>query len=126
MDKNEVIRIFKKDWLSKADDYVHTPKKLQFLIPEIKNYVCKNGIKDAKGEITLIISYIRDISTGKYSDYNGKSLLMLVAGMIYLLTPLDIVPDVLPLVGFADDAAVITWLFKEFREELDHYRNKNI
>ena len=111
MDKNNVINIFKEQWLSKASEYIHTPEKIQKLIPEIKNYVAKNGLKDIKDKVYLIIDYLKDISSGKYQDYSAKSLLMLVAGMIYLLTPLDVVPDIFPIMGFADDAAVIAWLF---------------
>ena len=125
MDKNNVINIFKEQWLSKASEYIHTPEKIQKLIPEIKNYVAKNGLKDIKDKVYLIIDYLKDISSGKYQDYSAKSLLMLVAGMIYLLTPLDVVPDFLPMMGFADDAAVIAWLFKEMNEELDKYEKLN-
>lgn len=125
MDKNNVINIFKEQWLSKASEYIHTPEKIQKLIPEIKNYVAKNGLKDIKDKVYLIIDYLKDISSGKYQDYSAKSLLMLVAGMIYLLTPLDVVPDIFPIMGFADDAAVIAWLFKEMNDELDKYKKLN-
>lgn len=125
MDKNYVINIFKEQWLSKAGEYIHTPEKIQKLIPEIKDYVAKNGLKDIKDKVYLIIDYLRDVSSGKYQDYSAKSLLMLVAGMIYLLTPLDVIPDILPIMGFADDAAVIAWLFKEMNNELDKYKELN-
>ena len=125
MDKNYVINIFKEQWLSKAGEYIHTPEKIQKLIPEIKDYVAKNGLKDIKDKVYLIIDYLRDVSSGKYQDYSAKSLLILVAGMIYLLTPLDVIPDILPIMGFADDAAVIAWLFKEMNNELDKYKELN-
>lgn len=125
MDKNYVINVFKEQWISKAGEYVHTPEKIQKLILEIKDYVAKNGLKEIKDKVFLIIDYLKDVSSGKYQDYSGKSLLMLVAGMIYLLTPLDVVPDILPIMGFADDAAVIAWLFKEMNEELNKYKKIN-
>ncbi len=125
MDKNHVIKVFKEQWLAKAGEYVHTPEKIQKLIPEIRDYIAKNGLKEVKDKVYLIIDYLKDVSSGKYQDYSGKSLLMLVAGMIYLLTPLDVVPDFLPMMGFADDAAVIAWLFKEMNEELDKYEKLN-
>lgn len=125
MDKNHVIKIFKEQWLSKAGEYIRTPEKIQKLIPEIKDYIAKNGLKEIKDKVYLIIDYLKDVSSGKYQDYSGKSLLMFVAGMIYLLTPLDVVPDILPMMGFADDAAVIAWLFKEMNEELDKYQKLN-
>jgi len=125
MDKNNVIKVFKEQWLAKAGEYVHTPEKIQKLIPEIKDYIAKNGLKEIKDKVYLIIEYLKDVSSGKYQDYSATSLLMLVAGMIYLLTPFDVVPDILPMMGFADDAAVIAWLFKEMNEELDKYQKLN-
>jgi uncharacterized membrane protein YkvA (DUF1232 family) len=30
----------------------------------------------------------------------------------YLLSPLDLVPDVLPVVGYADDAVLVAWVLR--------------
>ena len=37
---------------------------------------------------------------------NGFVLLILVVALLYIVSPVDIVPDVVPVVGWVDDAAV--------------------
>ena len=47
--------------------------------------------------------------TGEYDG--GKRLAMMAAGLLYVASPLDLVPEaLLLLVGLADDAIVITWV----------------
>ena len=119
------LKYLKNNGLLRLENTFIPQKKIQKLIPEIKDYIAKNGLKEIKDKVYLIIEYLKDVSSGKYQDYSATSLLMLVAGMIYLLTPFDVVPDILPMMGFADDAAVIAWLFKEMNEELDKYQKLN-
>ncbi len=46
----------------------------------------------------------------------------MVGGLIYLVSPLDLIPDVLPLLGFVDDAAVLFWIVRQVRRDLDDFR----
>lgn len=123
MDVNLLISEFKSKWLDKAKDYAQNPMRIQQLIPEIKNYVTKAGLKSVKDDILLSIDYLKDIISGEYKDYNPKSLMFLVAAMIYLITPLDFVPDLVPMLGLTDDVSVILFVFSEFKIELDLYKN---
>jgi uncharacterized membrane protein YkvA (DUF1232 family) len=57
--------------------------------------------------------------------YAGTSLgrLALVAAAVaYVASPLDLVPEaILPVIGVADDAVVLTWVVKAFLEETDRF-----
>jgi len=46
---------------------------------------------------------------------------LVIAGIIYLFLPLDIVPPVLFPIGFLDDAVLWLWILWHLREELDKY-----
>lgn len=46
-------------------------------------------------------------------DYGGTSrgrLAALVGAAVYVVSPVDLLPEWLPLIGLADDAVVISWL----------------
>ncbi len=47
--------------------------------------------------------------------------LLIVAGVVYLFSPIDIVPD--PILGFGliDDAAVSVYIISTIKDELDKY-----
>ena len=62
---------------------------------------------------------------GRYRDYNVNSLLFLVAATIYLLTPIDFIPDFLP-TGFLDDSAIILWALNVTSDELERYKQSTM
>ena len=48
---------------------------------------------------------------GRYPQLSRRRLALIVAGVAYLLSPIDLIPELLlPLVGWADDAVVLAWL----------------
>jgi len=46
---------------------------------------------------------------------------VLVAGILYFLSPFDAIPDLLGVLGFTDDAVVLAFVFNSIRDELDRY-----
>lgn len=122
MNTNTLITEFKTKWLEKAKGYIQNPIRIQQLIPEIKSYVSKVGLKEVKDKILLAIDYLKDITSHQYTDYEPKTLAFLIAAMIYLVSPLDVIPDIIPVIGLTDDISVILFVFKEFEKELDRYK----
>lgn len=55
---------------------------------------------------------------GEYRAINPQALLAVVAGLLYFVAPFDALPDWLPVLGFVDDLAVLTWLMHRWRDEL--------
>lgn len=50
---------------------------------------------------------LRDWRNGDYPRSQVKTLLLLTAAILYIVMPLDIIPDVILGLGFIDDAAVL-------------------
>lgn len=48
--------------------------------------------------------------------------LAIFGGLAYFLMPADALPDIIPGLGFIDDASVIALLFNQVRRELNRYR----
>ena len=44
--------------------------------------------------------------------------LIAVAGLVYLLSPIDLLPDAVPILGFLDDIAILAFLFFRVRDRL--------
>lgn len=59
---------------------------------------------------------------GEYRAINPQALLAVVAGLLYFVAPFDALPDWLPLLGFVDDLAVLTWVMHRWRDELSAYQ----
>ncbi|MFY0688887.1 MAG: DUF1232 domain-containing protein [Cyclobacteriaceae bacterium] len=55
---------------------------------------------------------------GEYRAFSNKSLLMMVFGLLYFITPTDLIPDFMPGLGFADDISIIYYIIKTIREDV--------
>jgi uncharacterized membrane protein YkvA (DUF1232 family) len=70
-----------------------------------------------KKDVQTLLRLMRAYGDGRYRQVSGKNLALAGLGLLYLVSPLDVVPDFLP-GGFADDAAVIGFILRKIRTEL--------
>jgi uncharacterized membrane protein YkvA (DUF1232 family) len=68
-----------------------------------------------------LLRMAREMVAGRYRALPKRSLIAIVAALVYFLDPLDLVPDFIPIVGFADDAAVLLWVATRLRKDLDAF-----
>lgn len=99
------------------------PEKLQKIAEEsYRSGAARSGpftavMDDFRTLIRLVVAYAR----GHYREIPPDSLVIVIAGLVYVVSPVDLIPDFLP-GGFADDAAVVVWVVKAVRTELDSFR----
>ena len=67
-------------------------------------------------------SLLQDYWAGKYTAVPWKLIASIGFAVAYLVSPLDIIPDFIPLLGFVDDAAVFALVVSSFQSELDNYQ----
>lgn len=63
---------------------------------------------------------VRAIITGRYKMPWGV-FIWLVVFVIYFVSPVDALPDVLPLLGFADDGAFLIFVLLLLHNELNKF-----
>ncbi len=73
---------------------------------------------DFRALVRLVVAYAR----GNYRDIPPDALALVVAGLLYVVSPIDLIPDSIPGIGIVDDAVVVGWVIKTVREELDAFR----
>lgn len=66
-------------------------------------------------DILALVNYMRD----PLVSWHRKAIV--VAGLIYFISPIDAIPDISPLIGYMDDLGVITALMKFLGSELTPY-----
>ncbi|NUR81807.1 MAG: DUF1232 domain-containing protein [Dermatophilaceae bacterium] len=65
---------------------------------------------------------VRSALDGRYAGTTLRRLGLVAAAVAYVASPVDLLPEaVLPVLGAADDAVVITWVVKAFLEETDRF-----
>lgn len=53
---------------------------------------------------------IRAARRGTYGELPQRRMFLWVLALVYLVSPIDILPDLLPVIGVTDDAGVAVWL----------------
>lgn len=77
-------------------------------------------LSDLIDDIGKLISLVRDYGKKEYTMVSKGTIITVIAGLIYLVNPVDIVPDFL-LGGFLDDAAVIGYIVSKLKGEIQRY-----
>jgi len=91
---------------------------------KIEQLVAGHGpLKRFYEDIKLLISMVKDYYSGAYREIPWWAISAVVAALLYVLSPIDLIPDVIPLVGFIDDAAVVTACLKLIEMQLKEYKS---
>jgi uncharacterized membrane protein YkvA (DUF1232 family) len=58
-------------------------------------------------KVKLVIRMIRAHVSGTYSAFSPKSIFFMVFAILYFVIPTDMIPDLIPVLGFTDDLTVL-------------------
>ena len=80
-------------------------------------------LKEIWSKIKLLSSLVMDYLTNDYREnITTKIVTRIVAALLYLVLPFDVIFDGIPLVGFSDDLIVLTKVLDSMLDELEKYR----
>jgi uncharacterized membrane protein YkvA (DUF1232 family) len=57
----------------------------------------------------------------EYTEVSPEAIVAALAALIYFVSPIDIIPDFLPLIGHLDDVLIIGYLTKVFNKEMERF-----
>lgn len=125
----DIITRFKKSkWLRKATVSVGNAALMKRLVEDVTAVLHKDGLKGIRNRLELLLAYVKDIINGNYKDYQRTNLCLIVAALIYVVSPFDFLCDFIPF-GLVDDAAIVCWVIDEVARELKAFElwreNKN-
>lgn len=73
-------------------------------------------------QFELLLSLIKDYFNGAYREIPKKSVIAIVAGMLYFLSPVDLIPDFMLGFGLIDDVFIIGLVIKQVTKDLAKYK----
>ncbi len=103
-----------------ADKWNEFKEKLDaFLKKAEKIPVLGRVIDDIITMVALVDSYVKK----EYRSIPLGTIISIVAALIYVLSPIDLIPDFIPVIGYLDDAAVVLLVLGlGVDKDLDKYR----
>ena len=75
-------------------------------------------IEDVKTMVSMIKSY----SKKEYTQIPLASIISILGALIYLVNPMDLIPDAIPVIGQVDDIAVIGLCLKICKSDIENYK----
>jgi uncharacterized membrane protein YkvA (DUF1232 family) len=80
------------------------------------------GTPGVGARLTSLPRLAKATITGEYVGTTRGRLLMVLAAVLYVVSPVDLVPEMfLPFLGLADDALVVTWVAASLVNETESF-----
>jgi uncharacterized membrane protein YkvA (DUF1232 family) len=70
----------------------------------------------------LLLSLVKDYVTGAYREVPYWAIGAAALALVYVLSPIDAIPDIIPGLGYLDDATVLAFCLKLVESELARYK----
>ncbi len=110
----------------KAFSYLQNPGKLLWLLQQvtsqINNLAGKGSSPGLMDSLRTLMRMVNAYRLGTYRAVPWPTIGKIVAILVYFVLPLDFIPDVLPVLGFTDDFALILWALRSFAGDIEAFR----
>lgn len=117
-----------KNILAKAEEYIKKPLRIKQLLNDAYQKASeKKDVGTIAHEVWESLQTLsRMIKTAVSGEYTGIPTRVVVGGvavLLYFLSPIDFVPDFIPVIGLLDDAALLAWFMTSIKAEMDKFED---
>ena len=77
-----------------------------------------------RSEIPVLISLVKSYIAGEYNEISYNTIVAVVATLLYVISPIDIIPDIIPVAGYMDDAMAVSFCMKMIKADLEKYMTR--
>ncbi|SNR57628.1 Uncharacterized membrane protein YkvA, DUF1232 family [Hymenobacter mucosus] len=121
--KNALFSVF----LNRAGKLLGRPFKVVMVLNEVANKLASKDSGDNKFKQLFDVAFtvvrlVRNYISGNYREIETGTIVSALGVLLYTLSPVDLVPDFIPVVGFLDDLALLSWFVEKFQGEIVRFR----
>lgn len=106
-----------------VDEVIKREGKLSFLMSTVKMLKKYYKLTD------VMMMMIKDYRNGTYTAVPWFTIASIAASLIYVISPIDMIPDFIPGLGYIDDITVLTivvgWIDSDLHRYLDWKLSEN-
>lgn len=109
-----------------ATSILQDPERLRSLIDASVKKI--KDLRDNSDEMQNLQRYVNTFnrmlkaySSKDYQKVPWKTIVLVAAGIIYFVSPLDLIPDFIPVVGYLDDLTVLVWIINSAKSDLEEF-----
>lgn len=102
--------------------YIEKNKEKELANKDIeKAYKKAKNLKNKIVDFKLLLSMFKDGISGKYK-ISGSTLATIGGLIAYVVSPIDVIPDLFPIIGWTDDIAVVGFVISNLSKEITKYQ----
>lgn len=111
---------------TRASNILGNKEKLEEVLNASKTRLGEINLENSKlsklgHNLRIFLRMIQAYAKGYYREAPWKSMVAIVAGIVYFLMPIDLVPDFIPFTGFLDDFTVIMLISNAFQQDIEQF-----
>lgn len=88
-----------------------------------QKFAFSSRLRRYTSEFRLLFSMLNDYHHRRYREVPWYIISSIGTALLYVLTPIDLLPDFIPLIGYIDDASVFTLCLNLVRKEVKKYQD---
>lgn len=121
--KNVLFNVF----VGRAAKLLGKPFKVVAILNETADKLADKESKTHKFrqlfEVALtLVRLVRSYISGEYREIPASTVVSGLGVLLYVLSPIDLVPDFIPVLGFLDDLSLVSWFVGKFQGEIIRFR----
>ena len=118
----------------KAEQLLNEPDKLERILQKLEKKMKKIPVVgESFSLVPAMISLVRSYMKKEYTEIPLGSIIGIISALIYILSPIDLIPDAVPAAGLIDDASIVLLCLRSgAKDDIEEYQkwrdenNKNI
>jgi uncharacterized membrane protein YkvA (DUF1232 family) len=108
-----------------AESVIKSPRERSKLLDAAAKIVSSGKyalhISGIAGKTGTLIRMVRCTTSREYLDTPWQTIILITAALIYFVSPFDAIADFLPVIGFVDDAAIISAVFASISKDVEKF-----
>ena len=122
--ENEAALVELKKGYTEAETLLKDATKLELFLQDLEDRLLLiPAVGTALSKIPVMIDLIRRYKRGEYPHLPVGSAIAILSALIYVVSPLDAIADVIPAVGYLDDAAVVAACSLLVKADIEQFEN---
>ena len=109
-------------WQEEAKQTMNDSEKMDELKSKKNKFLNNPALSKIRDSLCLLWRYLEAVTSKRYTDYSLWALTKIVAVLLYVVNPLDLIPDVIFWAGWMDDMLAVAYIISLTTEELDKFQ----
>lgn len=120
--KDQVLKLFSSKFTGKAGKLLKNRAKTLTFITFVSGHFAKMGTKEGLARFGVALRMIRAYARGEYKQLPWRTLVSITGALLYLVSPIDIIPDFLGAIGLIDNIWLLTKVFSLAGKDIEDFQ----